>query len=264
MKTLRLAICILLISTSSLSQGLNLPYYTGFDSPNERAGWQEYRTGFLSSFNWNDNGFLGHDYNVGGNSTDTVIDWYVSPALNITSSARISMKVRTGGFSIPTPNNCEIWIGTNDPNPVTGNFSLFANVSYMSPQSAWLDTSFNISTISDSVYFAFKYTTIGAHWMTYSFDTISIGNFVGLKENRNTSFSVYPSPVIDEAQIQFNNFMNNGEISIYSVSGQKMIEKKNVNGDNYKLNLSNLNNGIYFIVLKNENGIVTTQKIVVQ
>ena len=145
------------------SQGLSLPYYTGFDSPAENAGWKEYRTGFLSSYSWGTNGSLSHDYNVGGNSTDTVIDWFVSPPLNFTSPGTITMKVMTGGFSTPFPDNCEIWFGTNNSNPSTGNFVLIANLSYMQPQYQWLDTTVSIPFVSDSGYIALNIKLLALH-----------------------------------------------------------------------------------------------------
>ena len=68
-----------------LAQGVSLPYTSGFDSAIEKAGWQQYRTGFASLSNWTYSNFqpfsaptcLSHDYNVGGSQADTVIDWFV-------------------------------------------------------------------------------------------------------------------------------------------------------------------------------------------
>src|SRR6476620_4502989 len=103
------------ITSVILSQGLALPYNSGYDSPAEKAGWQQFRTGVTGSSSWSYGGggfaasCVGHDYNVGGNSGDVVIDWFVSPPLNFTAPAIMSLKVKTAGFSTPFPDNFEIW-----------------------------------------------------------------------------------------------------------------------------------------------------------
>ena len=101
-------LCIqFILITSVKSSGLTLPYATGFDSPAEKAGWNIYRTGVLSQYSWgySGGGFSGqcvsHDYNVGGASTDTVVDWFVSPAMNFSSTGTVALKVNTSGFSTP-------------------------------------------------------------------------------------------------------------------------------------------------------------------
>ena len=182
MKTIITFFFICITLNTLFSQGISLPYFTGFDTPAEQAGWQQFRTGFLSNFDWNNNGSISHDYNVGGNPSDTVVDWYVSPPLNFTSTGILTMKIKTGGFSMPTPDNCEVYFGTNYPNPSIGNFVLIANLSYMQPQYQWLDTIVNVPYTSDSGYIAFKYKTIGLAWTNYSIDSITVSTVVGFDD----------------------------------------------------------------------------------
>src|SRR5690348_12210829 len=111
--TLLLCIMPLLLK----SQSMPLPYYSGFDNASEQMGWQLIRTGNdPSAYPWSysASGFsapncISHDYNVGGTTTDTVVDWFVSPPLNFTSPGSISLKVYTAGFSPPFNDNCEVW-----------------------------------------------------------------------------------------------------------------------------------------------------------
>jgi hypothetical protein len=248
----------------TLNAQITLPYYTGFDTPAEKAGWQEFRTGFLSSYSWNSNGALHHDYNVGGNSGDIVVDWYVSPPLNFSSPGKLSMKVMTGGFSTPFSDNCEVWYGTNNPNPSTGNFVLIANLSYMQPQYQWIDTTINISIASDSGFIAFKYKTIGAAWMTYTIDSITARlNPASIKETNSsekTRVKISPMPFNYQATVYFSSCIRNGELSIYNIFGQKIKTIKNISGQEYKLLRNNLPKGLYFIQLIQDNKIITTNK----
>ncbi|MBW8051955.1 MAG: hypothetical protein FVQ77_16770, partial [Cytophagales bacterium] len=96
MKSLGLLLIITLFILRAEAQSLQLPYYTGFDSVSEQAGWQEFRLGILSSSHWiytaglfvSSPKSLFHYYNNPGNPTDTVEDWFVSPPLNFNTSAR--------------------------------------------------------------------------------------------------------------------------------------------------------------------------------
>ena len=173
MKTFLLIAIQISFCVPLFAQAKTLPYFTGFDSPTEKEGWTEYRIGDLSTFSWNMTGSISHDYNVGGNATDTVIDWMVSPPIYFHTTAFASMKVSTYGFSSPTPDNCEVYFGTGNQDPGKGDFKLVANLSYMGPQFQWNDTTFVIPFTADSGYLAFKYKTIGGAWMTYSIDSIS-------------------------------------------------------------------------------------------
>lgn len=266
MKNLLTLLFFFSITINSFSQGLSLPYYTGFDSPAERAGWQQFRKGFLSSYDWSNIGSLYHDYNVGANPTDTVIDWFVSPPLNLNSAGLVSMKVQTDGFSPPTSDNCEVYFGTGNPDPSIGNFVLIGNISYMQPQFQWIDTSFNISTLSDSGYLAFKYKTIYAAWRTYKIDSIIVSQSVGIDEKNNKNnfiASLSPNPFTSFSTIKFNSYLNDVDITIFNLQGQKAKAISNFSGSQFKLERDNLKNGIYFIQFSRENDIIKTEKIII-
>ncbi len=267
MKTILITFLLFFTTNTLFSQGLSLPYYTGFDSPSEQAGWQQYRTGFLSNFDWNNNGALSHDYNVGGNSTDTVIDWYVSPPLNFISSGSVTMKVYAGGFSIPTNDNCEIWFGMNDPNPATGNFVLIANLSHMQPHYQWLDTTINIPFVSDSGYIAYKYKTIGAEWMTYSIDSITVNSDIAginkIEPINDIIENVVPNPFHSMTTIYFNSEIQNGQLSIYNTNGQLVKSITNIAGLKCQISGNDLPAGTYMLCLSENNTMISTTKIVI-
>lgn len=266
MKILHTLLFFFTLTINSFSQGLPLPYYSGFDSPVERAGWQQFRKGVLSLYDWGNVGSLYHDYNVGASLNDTVIDWFVSPPLNLISAGMVSMKVQTSGFSQPTSDNCEVYFGTGNPDPAIGNFVLIGNLSFMQPQFQWIDTSFNISTLSDSGYLAFKYKTIYAAWMTYNIDSITISQSVGIDEkNKKKNFiaSFSPNPFSTFATIKFNSYLVDVDITVFNLHGQKVKIFNNFNGSQLKLGRENLKNGIYFIQLSKKNVVIETEKVII-
>src|SRR5438046_675484 len=128
----------------AFSQSKPLPYFTNWASNVQKAGWTEYQTGNVSTCKWGVGGGIGHDYNVGANFNDTVIDWYVSPPLNFTSPGKMTLTVLRGGFSTPTPENCNILFGSKHQNPALGNFTVIGNISSMQPKGQFIDTSIDI------------------------------------------------------------------------------------------------------------------------
>jgi hypothetical protein len=151
-----------------------LPYYTGFDSPGEKAGWSEYRLGYASNFNWTNSGQLFHDYNVGGTSTQTVVDWYVSPALNLNIPAKITMKVKASGVTQPTNDNCEVYFSSSAADPAMSTYTLIGNLSLTQPLDKWAVKEFTILGTASSGRIAFRFKSISAYWMTYAIDSITV------------------------------------------------------------------------------------------
>lgn len=74
------------------------------------------------------------------------------------------------------------------------------------------------------------------------------------------SFSVFPNPTKDTATIQLSDNLNINNITLYSILGQKVFEKSNINQNKYVLETKDLTNGIYFVKINN----LKIQKFVVQ
>lgn len=256
------------------SQGLPLPYNTGFDTPAEKEGWEQYRTGFLSAYSWTFGGggasapsCLSHDYNVGGNPADTVVDWFVSPPLHFTAPGEMTLKVRTSGFSTPFPDNFEVWFGTGDPDPEVGDYTLIANLSYMLPQFEWLDTLVNIPFVSDSGYIAFKYKTIGAAWSTYAVDDISVSVITGLGGEgggrpESLSLKAFPNPFSSTVRIELPPLNGVADLEVYDLQGRLL---RVVNGlsakEEFILDGTGLEAGLYFLRLRQDGKTIATGKV---
>ena len=79
-------------------------------------------------------------------------------------------------------------------------------------------------------------------------------------ENNNANLSVYPNPVRDEFKFEGVN-LNTANVSIIDVLGKK-VEKSSytLNGD--AINVSELSNGTYFVIISNENEVIGQSKFV--
>jgi len=75
-----------------------------------------------------------------------------------------------------------------------------------------------------------------------------IGNIVALKENSNNSFAILPNPCSDYLQI-YSVKDQSLIITITDISGKILLNNHFNNSNNYKINVSELKKGIYFIRL---------------
>lgn len=74
---------------------------------------------------------------------------------------------------------------------------------------------------------------------------------------------VYPNPILSEAYFQMNKELVNANILMYNLAGQKVKEWNNIANQNLVFNRDGLPNGVYFIVVMQENKSVLTKKIVI-
>ena len=96
-------------------------------------------------------------------------------------------------------------------------------------------------------------------------DNIVVGNTVSISEEviNNNNVNVYPNPANDFINVDVNG-IENANITVYSVTGQEVINTTISNGTQ-KLNVSNLNNGVYIYAVRDLNGeVIKTNKLVVR
>jgi len=79
---------------------------------------------------------------------------------------------------------------------------------------------------------------------------------------KSDTFSVFPNPAEDIIYIQKNENKNLSEISIYDINGRLVQLITQVDSNNLKINISALNNGVYFISLKSDSNQVVFQKLI--
>jgi len=90
----------------------------------------------------------------------------------------------------------------------------------------------------------------------------SANNFNGVKENGLTSTNIFPNPTSGIVTIAANQALET--IHVFDVSGKLVHSQTNITKqNNVEIDLSALNNGIYFIHAQTENGEVSKSKVVV-
>lgn len=92
---------------------------------------------------------------------------------------------------------------------------------------------------------------------------LNVSSSVGYEEI-DISMSAYPNPAAEDFYIDFaGNEGMNFQVVVYNVLGAEVMHKTIVNGVN-KLNVENLNNGVYFYSITSNSDIIETKKLVVR
>ena len=261
---------------SIYAQSVTTPYTTGFDSPPEQNGWQEFRTGFNSTYKWGYSGAefntapnsVSHDYPVGGNANDTVTDWFVSPPFTINGDVYISFESRIysiSGGTTPT-DHFGLWYSIGEPDPVKGTFQPLMDLTNEANSGGnWKTYDTTLNGISnDSVYFAFKYSAT-QNWFVINFDDIFLMPAAGMKENvLENQLTVYPQPANDKINFQCENALVNANFCLYDISGREISKTTHVQGNNFSIETDIIPTGLYLYRLSEGSNEITTGRLSVQ
>jgi hypothetical protein len=257
-KKIPLILIIQILSfTQLLSQAKSLPYIYNFETLPESEGWQQYRLGNDPGANaWTHSnvGFSGksiyHGYNIGGDNSDTLYDWYVSCPILFSDTTNLSIKVKVSGFSQPFPNSIDVWFSDGSPDPKDGDFKKIANLSYMTPDFEWLDTTVRVNyTAPNGGYIAFKYYTNGAAWRTVSIDNLEVkGIHTSVNEHKLADLVKVISNETS-TDFRFNAASNNRQLLVrmYTMDGSvnNIIDVTGLSS--YTIDHSHFNSGLYVI-----------------
>ena len=253
-------------AANSTAQSRLLPYITGFDTEEERAGWQQYRENHVhEDYTWkysilsSGDHRLYHGWDFPQGWKDTIVDWFVSPPLQIIDSTTISLKLRIEGMVDPDE-FLQLWFSDGNPNPLTGSFVKIATLD-RDVKYEWLDLTLNIPYTSETGYIAFRYSTFGHNWYNVLIDDIVITSpCVGVREVRKDIFSIitiFPNPTNSQLRITSNELQENTAYTVYSVVGQVVIQgilslcRDEINCVS-TINVESLPAGIYYLKIANQ------------
>jgi len=89
--------------------------------------------------------------------------------------------------------------------------------------------------------------------------SVTKGCTVGIDENENQEISIYPNPTSGEIKVQSSKFKVQS-VEVFDVMGKKQKSRK-AEEQNVLLDISDLSNGIYFVKITTESGVVTKKII---
>ncbi len=91
-------------------------------------------------------------------------------------------------------------------------------------------------------------------------DYIEVDHVTGISNNSKTGISLFPNPATDEIIIRN---VNGANVKIYNIDGQLMIAHENISGA-YKIDITNLGNGIYVVEILDDGETVVKKISVVK
>lgn len=96
----------------------------------------------------------------------------------------------------------------------------------------------------------------------YGYGIPNFGTTLAIETFVDKDFIVYPNPAVTNITFSFSNEINDASVSIYSILGQKVIDKK-ITNQNPNLSVESLKSGLYFYTFDTE-GLHKTGKIIKQ
>lgn len=111
-----------------------------------------------------------------------------------------------------------------------------------------------------SFYIAFIYTSTDEAAASWEIDYVRVigKDMVGVNENEATMFNLYPNPTREQVSFTLE---SDAQVSVFDMMGRKVSEMDAVAGD-AQLNVSQLENGVYFVNVRYANGTTAVSKFV--
>lgn len=127
----------------------------------------------------------------------------------------------------------------------------------------WVESgAFDVSDIvgNHSFYIAFIYTSSDEAAASWEIDYVKVTgqHMVGVNENAATTVGVYPNPA--SAQVSFT-LDSDAQVTVFDMTG-RMVREMNAPAGEAQLNVSELENGVYFVNFRYVNGKTAVSKFV--
>lgn len=262
---LYLIITVLIISVSAPAQ-TPLPYYTGFDEGISTPGWQEFRKGVTINWGWlgsedyiSPPGSLYHIFpDASTASTDTTIDWFVSPPFDFSGGAIIDT-LYAGIYSVGGPPHPEDFIGlfllTGSPDPsLATTITLLVDFTFF-PNGfggGWNDTTnILIPPTAGASYIAFKYIATNNNFQA-GFDNLYISALsTGIESvSADAELNVYPNPADNQLTIGLGRNHKNVHVTIANLTGKIMYTTFSSGTQKIEVNTEDFAPGFYEVQIQ--------------
>lgn len=91
--------------------------------------------------------------------------------------------------------------------------------------------------------------------------TLNVTEQLSISDINIQDISFYPNPVNDYLNVTLSN-KNIASFSLYTLTGQKVIEQLDIDKNTYKIDMQNLSTGIYILKITNDSGESSIKKVV--
>ena len=256
-------------TASAMSNNLTIANLEGFDS--DLGSWTGYNVSGDQVWGWASYGLppgcaIMNGYDEGPNPNE---DWLISPSLDLSNYSEVLFSfdhVRNygtnAGLSVLVSTDYD---GTSDPSS-NGTWNDLTAMFTFTEEGTWDWSSAGEADVTmyngASTYFAFKYISTTEDCSTWEVDNALIYGVlgVGFDEIDDEQINIYPNPAIDMVHITCT---NQGNIRIINLAGQVVLQVNTEKGTN-RVNIEELNPGLYMVQYINELGNTNTQKLLIR
>jgi len=91
-----------------------------------------------------------------------------------------------------------------------------------------------------------------------------VENPLSIETNSISQFIVYPNPATSEIIIQKSTDLYPSEITLFDLSGKQLLQQKMENKPINKIKTNNLSHGYYLLTIKNDQGQLSTQRLIIE
>jgi hypothetical protein len=267
-------------TVSTITTGLPGPYFVTVIDENGCSASSDTISIYLNTFTFNVNavgsnflcqpsgqvtldagsGFLSYNWSSGGNSQQTTV--------NTTGNYTVSVTDMNGCPGVSNPFTVHNVVLTS---AITGLSNVMQNnvENYSVIQN--LTSTYNWSVAAGILQTGLGTNSVDVLWNTpgqgsiYVIETdvngcigdtitlaVTIFSSTSIKESQTTEISIYPNPFTKSTIINLPNIQSNYNLTLYDVTGQKVLEKEDLNQTSYELERGTLTKGIYFLEIKTE------------
>jgi len=122
------------------------------------------------------------------------------------------------------------------------------------------ETSYSDASYGGEGQYTYYVTAVYDQGESDASNSVTVEVVTGMDENEISGLNVYPNPAKDHLNITADVIINN--VMVYNFAGQ-VIVNENVKAQNYVLNASQLNPGVYMVRIDTEKG-TTTKRIIIK
>ena len=184
-------------------------------------------------------------------------DWLISPSFNTESYHNVEFSFSNAlGYSGPALQILlsQDYDGTSNPNEATW-LDISEEYVFSDGNFSWVESGvYSLDLYSHpALYLAFKYTSNTDNAGKWEVDNLLLTGIMndGVSDQELSSISVYPNPSHGIYQVE-NTASKAFEISVFNILGKQIMETVNTRG-NYTLDISDFDNGVYFLQITSDN-----------
>jgi hypothetical protein len=210
---------------------------------------------------------------VGTAANQTISNWLISPSITVKNGDIVKFWTRTGRNTVALyADNLQMRMSSagTTVNPVgpsgIGSFTVLCNeinptLNLTSYPLVWTEYSYIVTSLPSltPVKFAFRYYVTdgganGANSEIMGIDDFSVDRPLNTNEFFKNNFAIYPNPTIDILTIANENQIQINTINVTDVNGRIVKEIKGNQIMNNKVDISDLNSGLYLLDVITDKG----------